>query len=88
MTSVVKIAISLPQAVADRAKRAVYRGRAASVSAYVARAIEQQVKLDELSTLLAEMLAESGGPLTERERRAADRLLGVQRKRSGAKRRR
>jgi hypothetical protein len=54
----------------------------------VARALEEQVKLDDLSTLLAEMLAESGGPLTEHERREADRLLGVSPKRGKPVRRR
>jgi hypothetical protein len=60
------------------------------VSAYVADALEEKVKLDELSQLLDEMLAESGGPLTAAERRAADRALGVakqtprKRKASGA----
>jgi len=72
-----KIAISLPKPIAERARRAVRRGRAASVSAYVAAALEEKVKLDDLSTLLEEMLAESGGPLTSTERRAADRALGV-----------
>jgi hypothetical protein len=47
------------------------------VSAYVASALEEKVKLDELAALLEEMLAESGGPLTPAERRAADRALGV-----------
>lgn len=72
-----KIAVSLPRGVADRARRAVRQGRAASVSAYVALALEEKVKLDELSALLDEMLAESGGPLSPAERRAADRALGV-----------
>lgn len=72
-----KIAVSLPKHVAERARRAVRSGRAASVSAYVAAALEEKVKLDELSTLLDEMLAESGGPLTVAERRAADRALGA-----------
>lgn len=31
--------------------------------------------LDDLSTLLEEMLVETGGPLTKAERRAADRIL-------------
>jgi hypothetical protein len=48
------------------------------VSAYVASALEEKVKLDELSALLDEMLAESGGPLSSAERRDADRALGVQ----------
>lgn len=72
-----KIAVSLPRGTADRARRAVRQGRAASVSAYVASALEEKAKLDELSTLLDEMLAESGGPLSPSERRAADRALGV-----------
>jgi Arc/MetJ-type ribon-helix-helix transcriptional regulator len=72
-----KIAVSLPRGLAERARRAVRQGRAASVSAYVALALEEKAKLDELSTLLDDMLAESGGPLTVAERRAADRALGV-----------
>jgi len=75
MTSTYKIAVSLPKLVADRARRAVRKGHAASVSAYVTEALEHKLKLDELSTLLTEMLAESGGPLGAAERRAADRAL-------------
>jgi Arc/MetJ-type ribon-helix-helix transcriptional regulator len=77
MTQTEKIAISLPRGVAERARRAVRRGRAASVSAYVAAALEEKVKLDDLAGLLDEMLAESGGPLSAAERRAADRALGL-----------
>lgn len=72
-----KIAVSLPKSIAERARRAVRQGRALSVSAYVASALEEKAKLDELAALLDEMLAESGGPLTRAERRAADRALGV-----------
>lgn len=46
----------------------------------MASALEEKVKLDELSALLDEMLAESGGPLTIAERRALDTVLGVARK--------
>ncbi len=88
MTTSVKIAVSLPIDVAERARRAVSRGRAASVSAYVAAALEERTKLDELSTLLSEMLAESGGPLSAAERRAADRALGIAKKPSRKTRRR
>lgn len=83
-----KLAVSLPRQVAERARRAVRRGHAASVSAYVTRALEEKVKLDDLSTLLGEMLAETGGPLTTAERRAADRLLGVATRPARRKRRR
>jgi hypothetical protein len=54
------------------------------VSAYVAAALEAKAKLDEVEDLLREMLAETGGPLTPAERRAADVALGTPR----AKRRR
>lgn len=77
MTTTAKLAISLPAALAERARRAVRKGRAASVSAYVARAVEAQVRNDDLAALLDEMLAETGGPLTAAERRRADRELGI-----------
>jgi Arc/MetJ-type ribon-helix-helix transcriptional regulator len=80
MTTSVKIAVSLPIEVAERARRAVRKGHAASVSAYVATALEERAKLDELAALLSEMLAESGGPLSAAERRVADRALGVAKK--------
>ena len=85
MTATAKIAISLPKHVADGARRAVRSGRAASVSAYVAAALEEKVKLDDLSSLLTEMLSESGGPLTAAEREAADRLLGLKVNRKATK---
>ena len=77
-----KIAVSVPQEVLRRARHAIRRGRAPSMSAYVAAALEQKTKLDDLEELLAEMLAQSGGPLTQAERRVADRVLLVRRKRS------
>jgi len=71
-----KIAVSLPAGLVEQAKQAVVDGRASSVSAYVARALEEQAKLDDLASLLEDMLAETGGPLTAAERQAADRALG------------
>jgi Arc/MetJ-type ribon-helix-helix transcriptional regulator len=77
MTTTAKLAISLPASLAARARRAVRRGQAASVSAYIAAALEEKVKLDDLGALLDEMLAETGGPLTAAERRRAERELGI-----------
>ena len=77
MTATTKLAISLPAPLAERARRAVRRGRAASVSAYIAAAVEEKVKLDDLAALFDEMLAETGWPLTAAERRRADRDLGI-----------
>lgn len=70
-----KIAVSLPRPLVASARKAVRQGRAGNVSAYVAAALEEKTKLDELELLLDEMLAESGGPMTAAERRRADAVL-------------
>lgn len=76
MTAKAKIAVSLPAELVARAQQAVADGRAPSVSAYVADALEQKSRLDDLAALLDEMLAATGGPLTPEEAAAADRMLG------------
>ena len=76
MASVAKIAVSLPAEVVEHVRRAVRRGAAPSVSAYVAQALAEKAKLDDLDALIDEMVAASGGPLTEAELRAADGVLG------------
>lgn len=73
--TVEKVAVSIPGATLASARRAVRAGRAASLSAYVSRALEQKAMLDDLDSLLAEMLRDSGGPLTASERRRADAIL-------------
>jgi len=70
-----KIAVSLPRPLLASARKAVRQGRASNVSAYVASALEEKSKLDELELLLDEMLAGTGGPMTAAERRRADALL-------------
>jgi Arc/MetJ-type ribon-helix-helix transcriptional regulator len=70
-----KIAVSLPRETLQRAKRAVRRGRAASLSAYVTAALDQKVTLDELDDLLNEMLEETGGPMTGTEAKKVDRII-------------
>ena len=72
-----KLTISLAPPVAEALDRAVAEGRAPSASAYIAAALEEKAKLDDLEGLLAEMLAETGGPITETERAAADQALGL-----------
>ena len=76
----IKIAVSLPEEVVSGARRAVKRGRAGSVSAYVAAALEQKVMLDDLDDVLTQMLADTGGPLSAAERRVADHALGKRKK--------
>jgi antitoxin ParD1/3/4 len=78
-----KIAVSLPAALVRQARGAVRRGRAASVSSYVAAALEEKGKLDDLAELLDSMLAETGGRLTVKEKRAADRELRGRLRRKG-----
>jgi Arc/MetJ-type ribon-helix-helix transcriptional regulator len=72
-----KIAISLPPSLLATSKRAVKDGRAESVSAYVAAAIEAKAKRDELRGVLDALLLETGGPLTAAERTEAERMVGV-----------
>ena len=70
-----KIAISLPAPAVARARAAVRSGRARSVSAYIAAALEEKAKLDDLAGLLNKMLAETGGPLTAAEAAMAERAF-------------
>jgi hypothetical protein len=76
MTRYQKIAVSLPVRAAETARRAVRQGKAPSVSAYIASAIEEKSKKETLADLLDEMLAETGGPLTPKEIRDVDRIVG------------
>jgi len=76
MTAKAKIAVTLPEELVQAARAAVRSGRAASVSAYVASALAERAKLDDLDGLLDEMLAGTGGSLTVAEREAIDREAG------------
>jgi Arc/MetJ-type ribon-helix-helix transcriptional regulator len=76
MTAKAKIAVTVPADLVEAARRAVRFGRAASVSAYVTEALRERLQHDDLAGLLEEMLAETGGPMTEAERREIDRMAG------------
>jgi hypothetical protein len=76
MTSA-KIAISLPKEVLARARAAVRRGDAPSLSAYVSKAIEDKTNDDDLMKMLQEILEETGGAPTPEEIRWADGVLGI-----------
>lgn len=80
-----KIAVSLPDHLVAEAKDAVARGEAASVSAFVAAALEAHLTraaappappVRPLEEVLAEVLAETGGAATEQERAAVRERLG------------
>ena len=72
-----KIAISVPEQILQKARRSMGKGNARSLSAYISHALEQQVMLDDLDSMLVEMLAASGGSLSASEVREADRALGL-----------
>ncbi len=71
-----KIAVSLPDALVAAARQAVADGRAASVSAFVAAAIEEQSRYGGLVGLLSEMAADAGAP-TPSDRAWARDALGL-----------
>ena len=57
-----KIAVSIPEDLADRVEKAVSLGRASSVSAYVSQALEEKTRRDRLADVLDEMDRELGPP--------------------------
>jgi DNA helicase IV len=57
------VAVQLPAELVDRANRAVAEGVAASVSGYIAAALEDKQKLQEVAGHVHQMLADAGGPL-------------------------
>lgn len=71
-----KIAVSLPDDLVQAARQAVADGRTASVSAFVANAIEEHGRYEQLAVLLSEMAAEAGAP-TEEDRMWARQTLGL-----------
>lgn len=70
-----KITVSLPAELVAAANEAVRTGRAPSVSAYVAEALAEKTMMEDLRSLLDEMLAETGGAMSDEERCAADEIL-------------
>lgn len=76
MTRRAKIAVSLPADLVAAAREAVRAGRAPNVSGYVETALAAQVSNDALDAWLAELLEETGGPMSDDERAWADGVLG------------
>ncbi len=71
-----KIAVSLPDELVAAARQAVSQGHASSVSAFIASAVADKTRFDEVATLLADMAAESG-PADDGDRRWARDALGL-----------
>jgi Arc/MetJ-type ribon-helix-helix transcriptional regulator len=74
MTLAAKIAITLPPEQLARVQRAVRRGQAPSVSAYIARALAEQDREESLADLLRDLVAQHGEP-TRKDREWARRVL-------------
>ena len=73
-----KVTITLDERDLERVRALVQDGGASSVSGFVQHAV--RVALDDVAgwgALLAEALRETGGPLTDEERRWADTVLGT-----------
>ncbi|HYR64400.1 MAG TPA: ribbon-helix-helix domain-containing protein [Actinomycetota bacterium] len=73
----VKVTVTLPEEQLRSIRELVTAGRARNVSAFVQHAVG--LALDDVAgwqEILSQGLAQSGGPLTEEERRWADRILG------------
>lgn len=68
-----KLAITLPHEVAEAVRSKVRAGDAASVSVFIARAVQEKVENDHLQDILDEVFREQ--PMTDEERGWADRLL-------------
>jgi Arc/MetJ-type ribon-helix-helix transcriptional regulator len=73
-----KIAITLPRPLLSKVRGAVRSGRAGSVSAFVAQAIERRVQEDSLRELVRDLIAEHGEP-SKKDRLWAKRLLAPKR---------
>jgi hypothetical protein len=71
------VTVSLDPAVAERARKEVEEGRAKSVSAWLNDVARERVEDEDLATVLAELFADTGGPLTEQELAQARQRLAV-----------
>src|SRR5688572_3853532 len=77
MTRYEKIAISLPSRCAEHVRRAVKRGDAPSVSAYITAAIEERAAKRSLKEILDEDLEATGGPTTPEEKAWLHYVMGL-----------
>lgn len=72
-----RITITIDREFLEAAEKAVAEGRAKSVSAWIAEALEQTLKRETLADLAADLRAEIGRPATEEEDAWARKALGL-----------
>ena len=79
----VKITITLPDAQIEEIRRRVADHESASVSGFVQRAVQPTLlNSSEFSAMIDQGLAETGGPLTPKERAWAQKILSPQKRRT------
>ncbi|MGH3768792.1 MAG: hypothetical protein ACRDS0_24005 [Pseudonocardiaceae bacterium] len=79
--TVIKVTVSLDPVVADRAKQDVASGKAKSLSSWLNDAARAHIEQADLGAVLAELLDETGGPVTQAElSEATSRLSAVDRR--------
>lgn len=77
MASTMKATVTLPVVSVEAIRRLVVDGKADSVSGFVQHAVG--VSLDDVAgwgALLGQVLADTGGAMTDQERQWADQVLG------------
>lgn len=77
MRSRERLTVTVPHAVLAAAKADVAAGAAPSVSAWITEAATTKARREGLAEVLADLLAQSGGPLTDEERSWAESHLGL-----------
>ncbi len=73
-TSFRKLAISLPEDLAERLEREVESRHSPSVSAFISDVLSEKLKHDALQTLIDDIVGDR--PLTQKERRWAAKIFG------------
>ena len=73
-----KVTITIDREILAGVRTTVDKGKAASVSGYIAHAVAAQLDTEtSFDATIAEMLANSGGPPSDEERAAAQHLLST-----------
>jgi hypothetical protein len=67
MRTTTRVTVTVPAAVLEAARSDVQRGAARSLSAWITQAAEAKARTETLNYVLDDLLADTGGPLTDEE---------------------
>jgi hypothetical protein len=70
-----RVTVTVPKRLLAKAKDDVAAGLAPSVSAWITEAMEDKAGGERLADVMADLLQESGGPMTDEERAWVDSVL-------------